>query len=355
MRVYIGRGADGKRIYQNKTVRGTKKDAERVCNDLLSRRDLGALMKPAKTTLEAHLKDWMERVVKPRVKARTYDDYERIAMREIGPALGGKLVTQISPSDIQGFYLQLGKRGLSARSIRYVHAVLSNALKIAVRWQLIPSNPCDHVDLPKAVRKTMTALSPEEAKAFLSVAANDPLEAFFLLQVTAGFRPNETLALRWSDIDFASGIIRIERALSGRAGKQTSEEPKTSKSRRQVPVPTFVIEALRKRKEQQDSNAQNVDAFGLVFRNSEGRPLDLNNITKRHYKPLLAKAGINRNVRLYDLRHTCATLLLRAGESPKVVAERLGHSSIVLTLDTYSHLLPDMQRQASEKLEKMLS
>ena len=354
IRIYNGRDGEGRRKYVNRTVHGTKKDADRVRNEMLTQRDLGGLAKPVRQTLDAHLTAWIENVATPRVRQRTLDGYTSICDRYIRPALGPKLISQIYPNDIQGHYQKLIASGLSARTVRHVHAVLNNALKFAVRWKLIGFNPCEHVDLPKTKRTTMRALSPEEAKRFLTAARSDDWYAFFLLQLTSGMRPGETLALRWSDIDVASGIIRVERALSGRPGKQKFEEPKTSQSRRQIPVPKSTIDALLELRSRIEEPSAETDAFGLVFRTAKGAPLDLPNLNKRHFKAILKAASLPQSIRIYDLRHSCATLLLAGGENPKIVAERLGHASIVLTLDTYSHVLPDMQRGASDRLERML-
>jgi len=183
-----------------------------------------------------------------------------------------------------------------------------------------------------------------------------PLFAFALV---TGMRPGEYLALQWKDVDHISGAVAVRRALAQSAeGSWKFEEPKTARSRRSIPLPPSVIKALHSHRRRQ---AVEILAAGpgytnhdLVFAAENGSPLAIRNLVRRHFKPILKAAGLPSSFRLYDLRHSCATLLLSAGENPKIVAERLGHASVTMTLDVYSHVLPDMQRAATEKLEAML-
>jgi integrase len=166
--------------------------------------------------------------------------------------------------------------------------------------------------------------------------------------------------LQWKDIDFNRGTSTIQRALvwKRKGGGWSLQEPKTSQSRRTIPLPASVLNELKthrkKQLEERLSLGQAYQNYDFVFATEIGTPLLTSNLTRRHFKPILKKAELSENIRLYDLRHTCATLLLSAGKSPKVIAERLGHSTIVLTLDTYSHVLPSMQKDATDELEQML-
>lgn len=183
-----------------------------------------------------------------------------------------------------------------------------------------------------------------------------PWRALFSLLLASGMRPGEALGLKWEDIDFSNNRVHVRRTLSKSKDGWGFEETKTSRSRRSIPLPGSVVKDLREHKkeqlEQKLKNPQYKD-HGLVFANANGEPPGYRNIINRHFKPIL-KANNLPDIRLYDLRHTCATLFLAAGENPKIVSERLGHSSIVLTLDTYSHVLPDMQEKAAAKLESIL-
>ena len=253
----------------------------------------------------------------------------------------------------------LGEKELSARTVRMTHAVLSSAMKQAVRWHMLQRNPCEFVDLPRMARKEMQALSPEEASRFLEAAREDKLGIVLSFALATGMRPEEYLALKWSDLDIHAGTATVRRTLIWRkGGGWYFGEPKTSRSRRTIPIPRSLVGELadhrRKQAESRLKKGADYQNNDLVFASGEGTPILLRNLVRRHFQPLLTRAELSPSLRLYDLRHSCATLLLSAGENPKVVSERLGHASIVLTLDTYSHVLPSMQQAATEKLERIL-
>ena len=198
-------------------------------------------------------------------------------------------------------------------------------------------------------------LTPEQVSRFLEAAKNDPWYALFLTAVTTGMRPGEYLALQWKDINFETRTLSVKRTVTP---KGEFQEPKTARSRRSIRLLPSVIQALRSHRiHQAEWRLKQGEAYvnkDLVFASETGQPLNERNLVNRHFKPILRAAGLPETLRLYDLRHTCATLLLAAGENPKVVSERLGHASVTLTLDTYSHVLPDMQQAAADKLEALL-
>src|SRR5262249_1547365 len=248
----------------------------------------------------------------------------------------------------------------SPKTIRHVHTTLSTALAQAVRWRLLVQNPAAMAKAPRQVRKEMQALSPEEASRFLRAAEKDSFGVLFALALTTGMRPEEYLALQWKDIDLEKGTATVQRTLVWRRkdGGWYFSEPKTSQSRRTVPLPASVVRWLVRHKKLQGAQklkaGPKYDYIDLVFATPKGHPLNPSNLISRNFKPILKSAGLSTTIRLYDLRHSCATLLLAAGENAKVVSERLGHSGIALTLDVYSHVLPSMQQAATEKLEKLL-
>ncbi|MGH9897735.1 MAG: site-specific integrase, partial [Pyrinomonadaceae bacterium] len=200
-------------------------------------------------------------------------------------------------------------------------------------------------------------LSPEEAARFLKMAATKSHGLIFELALWTGMRPEEYLALQWSDVDFNRGTAKIRRALVRHKKTVQFEEPKTARSRRTVYLPEPLVQKLKAHKRKQAAEKLKFKGtwgpFDLVFCSVEGTPLSIPNITYRYFRPIL-KAVELPQIRLYDLRHSCATLLLVAEENPKVVSERLGHSTVVLTLDTYSHVIPTMQQGARKRLEKLL-
>jgi integrase len=207
----------------------------------------------------------------------------------------------------------------------------------------------------------MRAFSTKEAACFLASAAQDRWAVLFTLALTTGIRPEEYFGLQWKDIDLDRGVVTVQRSLiwkSNKSGDWYFGELKTTRSRRSIPLPASLARSLVDHKRHQAEQRlkvgpayQNLD---LVFASATGTPLIRLDITRRHFKPILKRAGLSESFRLYDLRHSCATLLLATNEHPKVVSERLGHASVTLTLDTYSHVLPTMQQAASDKLENML-
>src|SRR6266568_770808 len=357
VRIFMGRDLERKQKFHHKMIHGTKRDAQRYLTAARREMDLGAFVEPAAISLSEYLKRWLRDAARPRVSVRTADGYASLLERNIGPRLGHLRLDKIQPLDIQGAYGEMLVDGLSARVVRHTHAALHNALKQAVKWGLLSRNPSDFVELPKVPHKEQRVLSASEALEFLKTAETMPNGLIFEFALLTGMRPEEYLGIRWSDIDFERGTAQVRRALVRHKKSVSFEEPKTPRSRRTVYLPGPLVERLKAHKRRQAVERIRLGEawapFDLVFCSVEGTPMSVPNITYRYFRPILDAAEIPR-IRLYDLRHSCATLLLIAEENPKVVSERLGHSTIVLTLDTYSHVLPTMQQGASARLEKLL-
>jgi integrase len=232
-------------------------------------------------------------------------------------------------------------RGLSTRTVQYTHAVLRRALKQAKRWGMVDRNVAEDVDPPRLKRDEIRPLDREQTRRLLEVAEGDRMHAFYVVAITAGLCPGEMLALRWSDVDLEAGMLRINRTLSG--GEFVT--PKTPRSRRKIELCNTARSALRAHRkrhlEEQMKKAGLWKDHGLVFPSTVGTPLSHRNVV-RSFKALLKRAELPASTRLYDLRHTCATLLLSSNVHPKYVQELLGHASIAQTLDTYSHVLEGM-------------
>lgn len=375
VRIFMGRDAQGKRRYLNKTIKGKKKDAETYLSKSQTAISTGTFVEPSTLTVDAYLNKWLQTAAQRRVTERTFQSYQWLLKNYVRPAIGDKRLSDLRPLDIQSLYnsmaspkLKEGEEpkhaityglGLSARSVRYTHAVLSSALKQAVRWNMLARNPCEAVELPRQSRREMLAFSTEEAGRFLKAAAEDAYGTLFAFALATGMRPEEYLALKWSDVDLQKGMVTVVRTLIWRKGGEWYfGEPKTARSRRAVPLPASVLVALQEHKRRQAAErlkaGATYQANELVFAMRDGRPILLRTLDRLHFKPTLKRAKLTESFRLYDLRHSCATLLLAANEHPKVVSERLGHAGITLTLDTYSHVLPSMQQAASEKLESIL-
>jgi integrase len=361
VRIFMGRDAKGKQIFHHKTIHGTKKDAEQYRNKAIREKDLGTFIEPSPITVDEYMKKWLETAARPRLRDNTYREYEGLLCRYVSPTLGGKRLSDVRPLDIQSLYASMSEKNLSARTVRFTHSVLSSAFKQAVSWRMLLQNPCGSVELPRKVSQEMQSLTPIEAVRFLAEAASDRWVALFVLALATGLRPSEYFGLKWSDVDLEHGLVTVQRSLvwrSYKSGDWYFGEPKTPRSRRRIPLPASVVRALFEHRRRQAEGRlkagaayQNLD---LVFATSEGQPLIRLNVIQKHFKPILKRAKLPETLRLYDLRHTCATLLLAANENPKVVSERLGHASVTLTMDVYSHVLPDMQQGASDKLESLL-
>jgi integrase len=309
----------------------------------IAHRDGGLVFDAGSQTVGEYLERWLDTSVRGSVRESTYGSYRRQARRYLVPAIGTVKLKQLSAMHVQGVYRSMLDRGLSSRTVQYTHAVLHRALKQAVRWGLVPRNVCEDVDRPRLRREEMHPLDREQTRRLLEAARGDRLEALYVLAVYTGMRPGELLGLKWADVDLDGndGSLRINRALSD--GKLT--EPKRKRSRRRIDLSAGSIVALKShRKRQLEQRMQKAGLWrdhGLVFPSSVGTPLSHRNVV-RGFKQLLKRAALPQTVRLYDLRHTCATLLLSSNVHPKYVQELLGHASIAQTLDTYSHVLKGM-------------
>jgi integrase len=357
VRIFMGRDEKGKRRYLNKTIRGKKKDAQDYLSKTLVNISSGTFVEPSPSTVKEYLDKWLEVAARPRVSRRTADGYAGLLERYIHAPLGSKRLDGLRALDIQKVYGEMQARGLSARVVRHTHSALHNALRQAVKWAMIARNPSDLVELPKVPHNERRVLSPDEAADFLKAADVMPHGLVFEVALLSGMRPEEYLALQWSDIDLERGTVQVRRALVRHKKSWSFEEPKTARSRRTIYLPSPLLRKIAKHKRMQAEVRLKLgaawQALDLIFCGEQGTPHSIPNLTYRYFRPILEKAELPR-IRLYDLRHTCATLLLMAEENPKVVSERLGHSTIVLTLDTYSHVLPTMQEKATASLEKML-
>ena len=359
IRIFLGRDANGKRKYFNKTIHGTKKEAQKYLTAKTREKDLGVFVEPALMPLNEFLNRWLEEIAVNKLRARTFENYESLLNCHVRKILGAKRLSDIQAYEVQKLYNDMKKAKYSPKTIRHVHNVLSSAFKQAVRWKMLMQNPCEFSELPRMEKVEMMYFTPKETAKFLEAAKDDKFFPAFLLAIETGMRPEEYLGLQWKDVNFENKSLSVRRALVvKKGGGFIFTEPKTKKSRRSIPISNTLIKTLkahrRKQLEERLKLGANYQTFDLVFASEIGTPLLHGNLLRRHFKPIRDKAKLPK-IRLYDLRHTTATLLLSAGENPKVVSERLGHASIVLTLDTYSHVLPSMQKAATNKMEKLMS
>lgn len=358
IRIFLGREANGKRKYYSKTIHGTKKDAQKFLTAKLREKDLGVFIEPAAMHLNDYLDRWLRDVAKQKLSERTFENYEALLRSHIRSRIGAKRLSDLQAYDIQKLYKEMKDAGYSSRTVRHAHSVLSLSLKQAVKWRLLFQNPCDLCELPKMEKVEMKCFTLEEVKKFLETAKASKHYALFLLAIQTGMRPEEYLGLQWKDIDLDRKVLSVRRALIARkGGGYYFAEPKTKRSQRSINIQDTLISELRRHRREQLEQKMKLGAdyenLDLVFATNWGSPLDHSNLAERIFKGLRDEAGLKK-IRLYDLRHTTATLMLASGENPKIVSERLGHSSIVLTMDTYSHVLPTMQKDATDRLEKLM-
>jgi integrase len=295
------------------------------------------------------------------VKATTFERYEQITRLHLKPALGRVKLKALTPAHIRGLYREKLEAGSSARTVCYVHTTLHKALKQAVMDGLIPRNATEAVKPPQPSREEMRPLTPEQANLLLQVAheAGDRLEALYVLAIHAGLRQGELLGLMWDDVDLEDGSLQVRRTLAITKNGPVFTFTKTAGSRRSVKLTSKAIDALKHHLERQlgeigSARCGTRTASYSPPRRASPSTLNRHNLTRRSFKPLLKRAGLPE-IRFHDLRHTCATLLLTRNLNPKIVSEMLGHSTIAITLDTYTHVLPNMRNQAAAAMEEALS
>jgi integrase len=356
VRVFLGRDRETRRRrYLSRTVHGPVRQAQSYLNKVLRERDLGRGVEGIAVTLDEFLDRWLDNAAKPKLREKSYQSYESLLRRYIRPVLGERILSTITPLDMQSAYQQLIDRGLSSRTIRYAHSVLRSAMRQAIRWRLLLQDPTDGAQLPRLGRREMRVLTAEQSRIFLSSALKTHYGPVFAVALTTGMRPSEYLALKWQDIDWARGTVSVVRTLERAAGLWRFAETKRNRSRRIIKLQDWVLETLKdlQGRTRQRIGSGGVDVAELVFTTPTGRPIHSDKLARR-FKAILREVGLPV-IRLYDLRHTAATLALAAGVPPKVVAEQLGHASAAFTLDVYSHLLPHMQEQAAIKVEQILT
>lgn len=349
--ITIGYDENGKQ--KRRVVYGqTQAEALQKKKDVESDLAIGAMANGKKLTLATYLtKTWLP-AVKPSVDPNTYDPYESHVRLHIVPHLGGNQLAKLMPFHVQQFYATLEQNGVSATMRKKVGTTLGTALAYAVEpLRLIPFNPARGVKKPKVDEEEVEVFDPKQVSEFVEACREDRLYPYYVFALDSGAGPGECFAVEWSDISFENGIVSINRSLEDRGGHLRTKPPKRSTRRRSIRLSSHTLNVLQEHRKEVMANGF---ADRPVFHDTQGGYLRNGNVTKRSFKPLLEKAGLPYRG-LYALRHTCATLLLLANVPAKVVSERLGHASVTITLDTYSHILPDMQLQAAEALHEVFT
>jgi integrase len=334
-----------------------KRDAEKACERLIAQRDDGTYVEPHKTTIAEFLDRWLDHI-RSAVAPRTHERYAEIARKNVAPLIGQVRLSDLKPIQISTAYTKAlrdgttGKGALSPRSVLHMHRVLKQALKQAVRWELLNRNPADAVDAPKVDRAPINTLDVPQTAALIDAVRGHRVFIPTLLAALCGLRRGEIAALRWRNVDLDKASLSIvQSAEQTRAGVRY-KEPKSGRGRA-VALSTTVIEELRAWRVQQ---AQEFLRLGirptedtLICTTAAGEGIQPNSLTHEFLKAIAATAL--PRIRFHDLRHAHATHMLASGVHPKVASERLGHSKIGITLDLYSHVLPGMQADAVSRVD----
>jgi integrase len=354
--------ATGKRKIATATVRGNRKDAERELRRLLRTVDTGEHVDPTRMTVRQWLIGWLD-TVRPEVAPSSHHRYSITVHQHIVPALGNLLITKLSPAHIQSFYNDLTTTGrrddrpgpLAPRTRQHIQRVLSAALSRAVEQQVITRNPADVFKrrLPKIERREMAVLTPHQSSALLEATRPTPLYLPVLLALTTGMRRGEILALRWRNVDLDRGIVRATESLEQVKAGLRFNPPKGGRARG-ITLPAFVAAELSEHKRSQAEQLLKLgvrrNGTTLVCARPDAKPTSPYGLSNMFFK-FIRKQQDLPTVRFHDLRHTHATQLLMAGVHPRIAQERLGHSTVAMTLDLYSHVTATMQEDAAAKID----
>jgi integrase len=353
--VDLGRDETGRRARRFFTVRGTRRDAERELARVLHEAHSGTLAAPSRMTVAQAVERWLEDVARPRVSGKTWERYAELARLHILPTLGGVRLQSLKPLQLQRLYVDLGRKGLSQRTVLHVHRLLHTVLQWAVRAGLVGVNICDRVEAPRPVSAEVRILTPEEAASLLRAASGTDLYLPVVLALACGLRRGEILALKWEDVDLERDVLLVRRSLEQTNQGLRFKEVKAGRGRA-VALPVVAAEALRRQRVEQAARRLRLGHLwrdlGLVVCGPDGGPVVPSSLSAR-FARLARRAGISP-LRFHDLRHTHASQLLRAGVDLKTVSARLGHRTAVMTLDVYGHVLPGAQEEAARVVDEIL-
>ncbi|MEV6494065.1 site-specific integrase [Actinoplanes sp. NPDC051633] len=324
--------------------------------DLRRKQEKGQDLTAAPRTFGEWLDEWIELKSRDGTRQKTVHGYQALIDNHIWPALGKIALDKLSPTMVRRLLAEKSDDGLSAATVRHIHGVIRNALGDAEREELVHRNVARVVRPPALRRPERRTLTVLEAKRLIEVLQGNPMEAFYIAALTVGLRRGELLGLRWSDVDLQEGMLTVRQTVQRVQGRLEFTEPKTDRSRRTVPMPEQTVAALKRHRRRQAEErlaaGEGWQDFGLIFTSRIGTPFDPDNLERSWYK-IRAAADLDW-LRIHDLRHACATFLLASGASPRTVMKVLGHSQIGLTMNTYAHVLPEIERSAVDAATKQL-
>jgi integrase len=335
----------------------TRQEAAQKLARAMDAASKGLLREPSRLTVGGFLDHWLEDTVKPRVRPLTYSGYAVNVRRHLIPALGEIKLDRLSPEQVQNFLNRKLSDGLSSKTVTYIRQVLRTSLDQAMRWNLVSRNVATLVPAPRKERKSIHPLEPHEIGKFLNAVEGRRLEALYLVTLALGLREGEVLGLKWEDVDLRAGTLRVQRQLQRFGGRLQLVEPKTDRARRVLDLPRSVARALTEHQRRQVVERLTAgvqwEENGLIFPTAVGTPLEARSLL-RDFRQATRKGGLPP-IRFHDLRHSCATMLLVQGVPARVVMEILGHSEIGLTMNTYSHVIPGLRKEAAARMEDLLT
>jgi integrase len=365
--IYLDTGLDpvtGKRLRHYETIKGSKKLAKQRLAEFEVNVEQGTYVKSDRLTVAQFLEEWLQDYVATNTAPRTSERYQEIVRVHLIPALGSLPLLSLRPHHMQKYYSQAlesgrrdGKGGLSALTVHKHHRILYESLRYGVRQGILVHNPAEAVTPPHGHSKELTIVGANRLQLILEAAKESPYHALFFMIAYTGVRRGEALGLRWGDIDLEKATLSVVQTLQQlRNGEYIFREPKSKHSRRQIALsPSLAIALWEYRLKQEQARrllGKPLAPTDLVFSHPDGRPLRPNTVS-RALQRIARSIGLN-GVRLHDLRHAHATILLQQGVHPKIVQERLGHSSVATTLDIYSHVTPGLQEAAARRFDEGL-
>lgn len=360
--VDLGRDENDKRKQKSQGGFKTKKEAEKALSELLVKIEKGDYFVSEDMTYKEYLNKWLSEYCCNNLTPKTIKTYKQIINAYILPRLGNIKLDKLKPLDLQSLYnFMQNELCLSGTTTLRCHEVINISLKHAVQWQMLNKNVATSVTRPKKKKTEMQVLTAEQTNLLLDRIKDLTLYLPVLLSVTTGMRRGEVLGLTWDNIDLDAGVAYIEGQLQKVDNEFKFVPTKTARSRRKIVLLDYTIPILRDIRKKQTQQrlllGAEYEEYNLVCCQANGNPYDPDYVSRnflRHMNKISSELNIPK-IRFHDLRHTHATLLLSKDIHPKIVSERLGHSSISITLDTYTHVLPDMQKEAANKLNGLLT